>query len=90
LGEKLKISVWEVLYASTTNLTPYKFLFFANRGVWGLVTTRSRVFICDNSVLRAVLITRHVPAGILRRRAAVALMTGCEALLTMYRIGLKA
>ena len=32
-------------------------------------------------------ITRHVPAGILRRRAAVALMTGCEALLTMYRIG---
>ena len=32
-------------------------------------------------------ITRHVPAGILRRHAAVALMTGCEALLTMYRIG---
>jgi len=36
LGEKLKISVWEVPYASTTILTPYKSLFFANRGVWGL------------------------------------------------------
>jgi len=32
-------------------------------------------------------ITRHVPAGILRRHAAVALMTGCEAFLTTYRIG---
>jgi len=38
-GEKLKIFVWEVLYASTTNLTPYKSLFFANRGVWGLTRT---------------------------------------------------
>ncbi|CAB1065833.1 hypothetical protein D1BOALGB6SA_10632 [Olavius sp. associated proteobacterium Delta 1] len=28
-----------------------------------------------------------VPAGILGRRATVAQMTGCEALLTMYRIG---
>ena len=34
-------------------------------------------------------ITRHVPAGILGRHAAVALMTGCEALPTMYRIGWK-
>ena len=34
-------------------------------------------------------VTRHVPAGILGRRAAVALMTGCEALPTMYRIGWK-
>ena len=33
--------------------------------------------------------TRCVPAGILWRRATVALMTGCEALLTMYRIGKK-
>ena len=36
-----------------------------------------------------VVITRRVPAGILGRRATVALMTGCEALLTMYRIGKK-
>ena len=36
LGEKLKISVWEVLYAFTTILTSYKFLFFANREAWGL------------------------------------------------------
>jgi hypothetical protein len=34
-------------------------------------------------------ITRCVPAGILGRRATVGLMTGCEALLTMYRIGKK-
>jgi len=34
-------------------------------------------------------ITWRVPASILGRRATVALMTGCEALLTMYRIGRK-
>jgi hypothetical protein len=36
-------------------------------------------------MISSVEITRRVPAGILGRRAAVALMTGCEALLTMYR-----
>jgi len=34
-------------------------------------------------------ITRRVPAGILGWHATVALMTGCEAHLTMYRIGWK-
>jgi hypothetical protein len=35
------------------------------------------------------LITWRIPASILGRRATVALMTGCEALLTMYRTGKK-
>jgi len=34
-------------------------------------------------------VTRRVPAGILGRRATVGLMTGCEALPTMYRNGWK-
>ena len=45
------------------------------------------LYVIPRSCMRAV--TRRVPAGILGRRAAVALMTGCEALLTMYRIGGK-
>jgi len=31
--------------------------------------------------------TWHIPASTPERHAAVALMTGCEALSTMYRIG---
>ncbi len=43
-GQKLTISVWEVLYASATIITPYKALFFANRGGWGLEAPKAKGF----------------------------------------------
>ncbi|CCK80758.1 hypothetical protein [Desulfobacula toluolica] len=64
MGEKLKISVWEVLYASTTIFTPYKFLFFSNRGVWGL----KRIVMSQTEVLAiwgAVTGTIGTVAGLL-------------------------
>ena len=56
---------------------------------WQRYSRHEVAFLYVIAVGYAIAITRRVPAGILRRRATVALMTGCEALLTMYRIGKK-
>ena len=47
--------------------------------------TMSRVYMCLK--LLHISNTWHVPASSLRERATVALMTGCEASRTKYRIG---
>ena len=50
--------------------------------------TKSRFYMLLQLVMKTAT-TRRVPAGILGRHVTVALTTGCEALLTMYRIGRK-